>query len=85
LVYFFFHFIFFGLFDFCNLIHGVNFDFGSHDLDFIVVHRSVGAHNFTVLELARTAHGDVLFQDETVRKERVSNRSSGLLDDMDIV
>lgn len=79
------HFIFFSLLDFGDLVHGVDLDFGSEDLDFIIVHWSVSAQNLAVLHDTGTSDRNGLFEDETVREERVSDGTAGLLDDVDVV
>lgn len=50
-----------------------------------MVHRGVGAHDLAILHASGTSHGDVLLQNEPVTEERVSNGSSGLLDDVDVI
>jgi len=79
------HFALFGLFDLGHLLHGADFDLASHYLDFVVVHRCVGHHNTGVCLSFAASRGDCLLEDEALGEERVTERASGLLNDLDIV
>ena len=63
------HFLLLGLFDFTNSAHGVDLNFGAHNFDFIVVHRSVSNQDTAVLGSLVASSGDGLLKDETISDE----------------
>ena len=65
--------------------HGVDLDLGAHDFDLVVVHRRVGDEDTRVLDAALAASRDLLLQHHAFRDERVAQRATWLLDNLDVV
>jgi hypothetical protein len=61
-----FHFFSFSLLDFSHFVHRVHFDFCSIDFDLVIVHRSIGTHDFAISHFSGTANRNSFFHDEPV-------------------
>ena len=68
-----------------NLVHRVDLDLGAHDLDLVVVERGISNHDFRVGHKLLAASGNGLFKDETISKEGVTESTTGLLDELNVV
>ena len=79
------HLLLLSLLDLSNSGHGVDLYLGSHDLNFIVIHGSVGDENARVLNTTCTSSSNLLLKDHTFGEERVREGATRLLDDLDVV
>jgi len=79
------HLLLLGGFNLTNSAHGVDLNFSAHNFDFIVIHGSVGDHNSAVFGGLVASSGDALLEDETIGDEGVSEGTTGLLDNLDVI
>merc|ERR1711957_1066363 len=79
------HLLLLGGFNLTNSAHGVDLNFIAHNFDFIVIHGSVGDHNSAVFGGLVASSGDALLEDETIGDEGVSEGTTGLLDNLDVI
>lgn len=82
LLYLVFHFFLFGVFNFGDFLHRVGLDPGSKNLNFVEVHWSVCDEDFWIFLSGGTAKGDFLFEQKSLVQERVLERASEFLNDL---
>ena len=77
------HFFLFSGFELSHGVDGVDLSFDGVNFDFIIVHWGVGDHDFAVLHSSGAAHRDLFLENETLSKERVTELTSCLFDNLD--
>ena len=73
------------LLDLSDLHDGVDLDLRAEDLNLVVVHGRVGDHDARVLSRLFATGRNLLEKNETISEVRVGQRTTGLLDDLDVV